>query len=98
VDRAYDTEWQPLLRQLKEKGYSVVTEEAMSFSEWLASEDAICLVSVPAPGQKTGKQNREEALKQRVTVVSDLATFEKMIECLEVKDGEPFLLPDVVMN
>ncbi|SFP79142.1 carbamoyl phosphate synthase large subunit [Salibacterium halotolerans] len=79
----------PSLKKLEDKGYTIVTGQQMAFSEWLHHSDALALFSIPKTGYSTGKVMRQEALKQRKTIVSNSDTLAVMVQALIGTTEEP---------
>ncbi|WP_017726897.1 carbamoyl phosphate synthase large subunit [Halalkalibacterium ligniniphilum] len=82
--------FQALADTLKEKGFQLEDSKNVSFEQWIQQDDVVALITIPAPGQKTGKSWREEALKQRVTVITEISTLAKMIDGLEGVGSEVY--------
>ncbi|RSL31019.1 carbamoyl phosphate synthase large subunit [Salibacterium salarium] len=77
------------LEQLRSLGYTLAAEspessmyQQMTFEDWIHHPDAVALLSMPKTGYSTGKQRRQEALKQRKTIVTNTSTFAIMTEAM----------------
>ncbi|WP_332689284.1 carbamoyl phosphate synthase large subunit [Halalkalibacter lacteus] len=77
--------------QLKECGFTLVTE---GFDEWVQSDEAIALISLPKLGTKDGTEKRQEALRQRCSVISELTTLDVMLRGLAVKEVDFLAIQD----
>ncbi|SDI26081.1 carbamoyl phosphate synthase large subunit [Alteribacillus bidgolensis] len=84
------------LQQLVKLGYTLAAdkkdyavENKMSFSEWISDKEAAAYISLPKTGYSNGKERRQEALKQRKTVVTNTDTLKIMIEAMTGERKEP---------
>ncbi|WP_100373533.1 carbamoyl phosphate synthase large subunit [Bacillus sp. FJAT-45037] len=77
IDSTYHTACIPYKKQLVDAGFQVVEND---FDTWVETADAALLVSIPKRGFKNGKKKRIEALKQRITVMTELTTLEAMLK------------------
>ncbi|RSL31209.1 carbamoyl phosphate synthase large subunit [Salibacterium salarium] len=84
------------LHRLQKIGYTLVAEnpgdsayQQMTFEEWVNHSDAVALLSMPKTGYSTGKHRRQEALKQRKTIVTNTSTFAVMTEAMTGTIKEP---------
>ncbi|SDI00933.1 carbamoyl-phosphate synthase large subunit [Alteribacillus persepolensis] len=85
------------LKQLENLGYTLVSDdnewdtahENMSYENWVEKEDAVAYISFPKTGYSTGAKRRQEALKQRKTVVTNTKTLEIMLEAMTGERKEP---------
>lgn len=73
--------------KIKELGFVLVGETSecseqkqMPYEEWLHSEDSVALISIPPKGHRVGKEKRQLALKNRLTVITELTTLKMMLE------------------
>ena len=74
------------IKELLEKlQYEVVEESNQTFEEWLENDQGVCYLSVEMNDLQS-KQRRKEALKNRITVVTELSTFTVMVRSLETND------------
>ncbi|MGO4888464.1 carbamoyl phosphate synthase large subunit [Anaerobacillus sp. MEB173] len=67
---------------------SLTNLSELSFEQWLSEEDSLAFISIPSKGQKTGKQERLQALKHRLTVITELSTLKMMLESLAVEQTD----------
>jgi carbamoyl-phosphate synthase large subunit len=67
--------------ELKKLQYDVVSDEDMSFEQWLEGVDSVCYLCVDMNDQ-VYKQRRKDALKSRLPVVTELSTFSYMVSSL----------------
>lgn len=88
-------EFLPLAKQLTELGFELVANEEqsfinnkMNFGDWIQSENPVTLISIPKKGYRTGKENRQQALKNRITVVTELSTLKMMLDSLTATNEE----------
>ncbi|WP_078555282.1 carbamoyl phosphate synthase large subunit [Bacillus alkalicellulosilyticus] len=70
----------PLSQALQDNGFTLVQN---NFDEWVNSDEAVALISIPQKGHRSGKIHRLEALKQRITVITELTTLEMMLGSLQ---------------
>ncbi|WP_100404884.1 carbamoyl phosphate synthase large subunit [Bacillus solitudinis] len=77
VDKIHEDAFASYAQTLKDDGFTLVTE---NFEEWLQSGNPVAVISLPKPGFKTGKEKRQKALMQRLTVVTELETLDAMIQ------------------
>ncbi|KMK74769.1 carbamoyl phosphate synthase large subunit [Alkalihalobacillus pseudalcaliphilus] len=77
IDSIYSEEMNKYKETLLKHGFSFVEDD---FETWLQNDEAVALISLPKPGFKTGSENRKEALKQRLTVITELTTLDAMIK------------------
>ncbi|MEC2071488.1 carbamoyl phosphate synthase large subunit [Alkalihalophilus marmarensis] len=77
IDEMYSSELDHYKQQLAAEGFTI---EEDGFSEWVQSDAAALLISLPKPGFKTGMDKRTEALKQRVNVITELTTLEALLK------------------
>ncbi|WP_240374837.1 carbamoyl phosphate synthase large subunit [Bacillus piscicola] len=96
IDKSQDDASKQGLMQLKELGCTLVTEEKkewademMTFSDWLKDENAAAYLSFPKTGHSNGKERRQEAMRQRKTVVTNPETFSIMTEAMTGTLTEP---------
>ncbi|WP_096198987.1 carbamoyl phosphate synthase large subunit [Bacillus sp. FJAT-45350] len=93
-----DEEWgnfTPLAKKLKEQGFTLISDckhdlidDIGSFETWNQQENALGLISIPKKGHRTGKEKRQIALKQRITVITELSTLEMMLSSFHAKDTD----------
>ncbi|SFE72993.1 carbamoyl phosphate synthase large subunit [Alteribacillus iranensis] len=86
----------PALKHLKELGCTLVTDsdtdfadQVMSFDQWITNEESAAYLSFPKTGHSTGKARRQQALKQRKTIVTNPQTFTLMAEAMTGTMKEP---------
>ncbi|MCK0472660.1 carbamoyl phosphate synthase large subunit [Halalkalibacter sp. APA_J-10(15)] len=91
VEVEHEEAFAPYQTELEQLGFTITSE---SFTEWVQREDAIALISLPKLGTKDGKQKRQEALKQRCAVVSELTTLEWMIKAMAVQKQQYYAIQD----
>ncbi|MGY4689513.1 carbamoyl phosphate synthase large subunit [Salibacterium sp. K-3] len=96
MDEMVAQETDASLNMLAEMGYTFVshysgafTSQEMTFEEWLKHPDATALFSIPKTGYSTGKEKRQEALKQRKTIVSNSDTLSVMVQAMSGSLKEP---------
>ncbi|SFL53750.1 carbamoyl phosphate synthase large subunit [Salibacterium qingdaonense] len=89
IDETVSTAAAPSLKTLEDKGYIIVTRHDMTFEEWLHHPDAVALFSIPKTGYSTGKEMRQEALKQRKTIVTNSDTLTVMVQAMIGTAEEP---------
>lgn len=65
--------------------YDVVEESNQTFEEWLENDQSVCYLSVETNDLQS-KQRRKDALKNRITVVTELSTFSVMVRSLKTND------------
>ncbi|MBU8908340.1 carbamoyl phosphate synthase large subunit [Desertibacillus haloalkaliphilus] len=97
-----DEEWEafvPSAKRLIELGFTLVAEQekkldgnnevkaVSSFDSIVEESDALALISIPKKGHRTGSTKRQLALKNRLTVITELSTLEKMLASLTVEDA-----------
>ncbi|MFC0557714.1 carbamoyl phosphate synthase large subunit [Halalkalibacter alkalisediminis] len=75
----------PYTAKLQKLGFNLVSND---FDQWVQSEEAIALISLPKLGTKEGTEKRQEALRQRCSVISELTTLEVMLKGLAVTTVE----------
>ncbi len=85
VAEEYADAFKPFAVRLAEIGFTLVTS---SFAEWVQSDDAIALISLPKRGTEDGKAKRQEALRQRCTVISEMTTLDSILRGLTVKEKQ----------
>ncbi|QOY34137.1 carbamoyl phosphate synthase large subunit [Anaerobacillus isosaccharinicus] len=74
------------IKELLEKlQYEVVEETNQTFEEWVENDQSVCYLSVETNDLQS-KQRRKEALKNRITVVTELSTFTVMVRSLKTND------------
>ncbi|WP_026675428.1 carbamoyl phosphate synthase large subunit [Alkalihalobacterium bogoriense] len=73
-------EFEPLAKELQAQGFTLITD---SFEQWIERDDAVAFISIPKKGHKAGKERRQLALKQRVTVITELSTLKMMLTSLQ---------------
>lgn len=88
-------EFIPLAEQLKELGFELVANvdaswasKVCDFHDWLKNEQCLALISIPKKGYRTGKENRQLALKNRITVVTELSTLSMMLTSLQANSDD----------
>ncbi|GAF64003.1 carbamoyl phosphate synthase large subunit [Bacillus sp. TS-2] len=86
ADPSYSWKESSYAKALEKLGFTFTYEH---FSDWLKRDDCIALISLPKPGFKTGEMNRKEALRQRITVITELTTLEAMLQGAELKEDIP---------
>ncbi|WP_026699939.1 carbamoyl phosphate synthase large subunit [Salibacterium aidingense] len=84
------------LTSLEKMGYTIVSSdsddpwyEEMDFSTWVKHPEAAALLSLPKTGYSTGREHRQEALKQRKTIITNANTFAVMVEAMTGALKEP---------
>lgn len=85
VSPEHEAAFAPYQKQLEALGFTMTSE---NFDKWVQQEDAIALISLPKLGTKAGKEKRQEALKQRCAVVSELTTLSWMIKAIAVENQQ----------
>ena len=75
----------PYSEKLLKLGFELVSDD---FDQWVQSDEAIALISLPKLGTKDGTEKRQEALRQRCSVISELTTLEVMQKGLAVTNVE----------
>lgn len=91
VASEYEEAFKPYQERLQSLGFDLV--EA-SFDEWVQLDEAVALISLPKLGTKDGKGKRQEALKQRCTVISEIPTLEAMLRGLNVDKVDYYAIQD----
>ncbi|MDT8859616.1 carbamoyl phosphate synthase large subunit [Alkalihalobacillus sp. MEB130] len=79
----FTNDFEPFAKSLQKLGFSLVTDD---FANWVQTDEAIALISLPKLGTKDGTQYRQEALRQRCSVISELTTLDIMLKGLHVKE------------
>ncbi|ARK31503.1 carbamoyl phosphate synthase large subunit [Halalkalibacter krulwichiae] len=69
--------------KLEQLGFNLVNND---FGNWVQTDEAIALISLPKLGTKDGTEKRQEALRQRCTVISELTTLDVMLRGLTVSN------------
>ncbi|WP_216828326.1 carbamoyl phosphate synthase large subunit [Alkalihalobacterium elongatum] len=89
------TEFQPLAKRIIDLGFSIAQEEQqipnsiqLPFNEWVEQEDAVAYISIPKKGYKTWKEQRQQALKNRVTVITETTTLAMMLDSINENADE----------
>ncbi|WP_413379600.1 carbamoyl phosphate synthase large subunit [Alkalihalobacillus sp. 1P02AB] len=77
ADPLYKDEVLFYTEKLESHGFVMTTND---FDTWIQQDDATAFISLPKPGFKNGAKKRKEALKQRVTVITELSTLEVMLK------------------
>ncbi|WP_368503759.1 carbamoyl phosphate synthase large subunit [Alkalihalophilus sp. As8PL] len=77
VDESYLQEFEKYKQVLLDEGFTIIEDE---FDQWIHSNEAALLISLPKAGYKTGMDKRIEALKQRVGVITELTTLDVMLK------------------
>ncbi|WP_088103549.1 carbamoyl phosphate synthase large subunit [Halalkalibacter urbisdiaboli] len=77
VDPTHKEAFASYAKTLETHGFTLISE---NFDEWLQSEKPVAVISLPKPGFKTGKEKRQKALMQRLTVVTELSTLDAMLK------------------
>lgn len=85
VAEQHRARFQPYAERLKEIGFQLTSA---SFQKWVQSDDAIALISLPRRGTDDGKWKRQEALRHRCTVISELETLDSMLRGLNMKEKQ----------
>jgi carbamoyl-phosphate synthase large subunit len=85
------SDFAPYQTRLNELGFTIVTNE---FDEWIQSDDTIALISLPKLGTKDGTEKRQEALRQRCSVITELTTLEVMLKGFAVKKVDYHAIQD----
>ncbi|WP_078430316.1 carbamoyl phosphate synthase large subunit [Alkalihalobacterium alkalinitrilicum] len=82
-------EFRPLVKKMSELGFTIVEENQLlsdsrplTFNEWIDQEDAVAYISIPKKGYKTWKEQRQQALKNRVTVITEMTTLSMMLNSI----------------
>ncbi|GAE35419.1 carbamoyl phosphate synthase large subunit [Halalkalibacter akibai] len=83
VDQDHLASFEPFAKQLEELGFQL---ESNNFDKWIEDDKAIALISLPKLGTKNGTEKRQEALRQRCSVISELSTLQVMLKALTVQD------------
>ncbi|KHF38416.1 carbamoyl phosphate synthase large subunit [Halalkalibacter okhensis] len=83
VAEEFKGEFGTYANKLQKLGFTLITDD---FSEWVQTDEAIALISLPKLGTKDGTLHRQEALRQRCTVISELTTLDVMLKALNVKE------------
>lgn len=83
IDNTLQKETERPLQELRALGYTLVTEEECPFSTWIQRDEAVLYISLPKVGFQTGKKRRQEALKQRKTIVTNPQTLSVIVEALK---------------
>ncbi len=81
IDSSQTTEFLPIKKQLESLNYEVVTDETISFNNWLISDASVCYLCVESKSEDV-KNRRKEALKNRLPVVTELSTFTHIVTSL----------------
>lgn len=99
-----DEEWNefmPAAKKLYELGFELVADKEKPyiqrqcpFGEWVREENSAILISIPKKGHRTGKELRQEALKHRLTVVTELSTLEMMLKGLSANKDELYSIQE----
>ncbi|MFB5661379.1 carbamoyl phosphate synthase large subunit [Alteribacillus sp. HJP-4] len=97
IDAEHEEACSGALKSLKGMGYTLVTEasshfdgdETISFEDWLEQEQAVAYLSIPKTGFATGKQRRQDALKQRKTIVTNPSTLKIMTQAMTGENTAP---------
>jgi carbamoyl-phosphate synthase large subunit len=71
----------PYVNELEKLGFQLVSDD---FDTWVQKDEAIALISLPKLGTKDGVKKRQEALRQRCSVISELTTLQVMLKGLSV--------------
>ncbi|MCM3716607.1 carbamoyl phosphate synthase large subunit [Alkalihalobacillus oceani] len=82
----------PFQQRLEELGFTLTSEQ---FDEWIQSEEAVALISLPKLGTKDGTEKRQEALKQRCTVISEMTTLAAMLKGRQVEHINYYAIQDL---
>lgn len=93
IDIAAENEkfFTPYSEQLQNLGFELVTND---FNSWVQTEEAIALISLPKLGTKDGTEKRQEALRQRCSVISELTTLQVMLKALAVTNLDYYAIQD----
>ncbi|NEU29696.1 carbamoyl phosphate synthase large subunit [bacterium LRH843] len=83
VASEFEAAFKPFQEQLQALGFDLITD---SFDEWVQLDEAIALISLPKLGTKDGKEKRQEALRQRCTVISEMSTLDAMLRGLRTEN------------
>lgn len=82
IAEEYQEAFKPFEERLHGLGFNL-TED--SFDEWVQSDEAVALISLPKLGTEEGKVNRQKALSQRCTVISEMSTLDAILRGLQVE-------------
>ncbi|WP_332634552.1 carbamoyl phosphate synthase large subunit [Halalkalibacter flavus] len=91
VAEEFKGDFAPYANKLQQLGFTLVTND---FSNWVQTDEAIALISLPKLGTKDGTLNRQEALRQRCSVISELTTLDVMLKGLNVKELQYHAIQD----
>ncbi|MFV8827353.1 carbamoyl phosphate synthase large subunit [Alkalihalobacterium sp. APHAB7] len=88
-------DFQPLAQKIIELGFTMVEEKQLipssiqlPFQEWVEQDDAVAYISIPKKGYKTWKEHRQQALKHRVSVITETTTLAMMLNSINGKADE----------
>lgn len=91
VASEYGEAFSPYQETLQSLGFNLIND---SFDEWIQSDESVALISLPKLGTQDGKEKRQEALKQRCTVISEIATLDAMLRGLKADKIEYHAIQD----
>ncbi|MBP3949568.1 carbamoyl phosphate synthase large subunit [Bacillus suaedae] len=91
IAQEHQEEFSKYKGKLEQYGFDLVEN---SFDDWVQSNEAIALISLPKLGTKEGTVKRQEALKQRCAVISELTTLEMMLRAMNVKKQQYHAIQD----